>query len=63
MNVARVITCDFDVSTPEQLLTILAAAIASNICFLWRLPLVLYSWESMELLRVSKPVNLRNGKR
>lgn len=33
VNVARVITCDFEVSTPEQLLTMLAAATASKTCF------------------------------
>lgn len=58
VNVARVITCDFEVSTPEQLLTILAAATASKTCFFWRLLLVLYSRQSMELFLVKRPVSI-----
>ena len=57
MKVGNVMTWELDVSTPEQLFTILAAAMPSKICFLCRDSLLLRSCESMELLRVNRPAN------
>jgi hypothetical protein len=48
-------TWDFDVSTPAQLETMLAAAIASKIFFFCKFAELLYSNRSKELFLVSKP--------